>query len=86
MNRKPRNVMVGPTTMRRVEKMSASKVSVVVLDPVMSRKPMTIMAPAIAMRIKLIFTKGISRRLCVSRVALGAAGERRVDVELIILS
>lgn len=75
--------MVGPMTMRRVEKMPGSKVSVEVLDPVMSKNPMTIMAPAIAMRIKLIFTKGISRRLCVSSVAFGAAVVRRVDVELI---
>lgn len=66
MNRNPRKEIAGPTTMRRVEKMSGSKPATVVLGPSISRKPMTIAAPAQAINIKLVFTKGNS---------VGASGE-----------
>ena len=60
MNKKPRNDIAGPTTMRRVEKMSGSKPSAVVLGPSISRKPTMMAAPAIAMSIKFFFTNGNS--------------------------
>lgn len=58
INRKPRNEIVGPTTMRRVEKMSGSKPAAVVEGPSMSRKPTIIAAAAMAINIKLALTRG----------------------------
>lgn len=58
MATKPINAIVGPTTMRRVLKMSGLNASVVELSPTMSKKPMMINSPAIAMNIKLAFVNG----------------------------
>ena len=59
MNMNPRKAMVGPITVRRTEKMSASKLSTVVDDPSMSRNPITIAAPAAAMSMKLGRVRGM---------------------------
>ena len=60
MNRNPRNVMVGPTTMRRVLKIPGSN-SVCVADPppLISRKPITIIARQQPIIMKLMRVNGI---------------------------
>lgn len=54
MKAKPKNANAGPITMRRVEKMSGSNPAAVVLGPSISKKPITIAAPAIVIIMKLV--------------------------------
>lgn len=58
MNIKPKNAIVGPMTILRVENMSGLKDSVVLLPPSIRRKPIRIMAPEMAIKMKLVLTKG----------------------------
>ena len=76
---KPRNARVGPTTMRRTEKMPGSKAEVVELEPAIRRNPIMITAPAMAMRMKFVLTRGISLRLWGSSTVRGFAPEFDLD-------
>ena len=59
MATKPRKAIAGPTTMRRVLKISALNSSVPEPLPSMSTKPSTIIAPAIAIAMKLPRSSGM---------------------------
>lgn len=59
MKMNPRKVTVGPTTMRRVEKISGLNAVSVDPGPHISKKPIIIVAAATAIRMKLIRTNGI---------------------------
>ena len=66
MNMNPRNAIVGPITIRRVENMSGLNCSVVELDPSMSRNPAIIIAPAAIMRMKFFRRSGRCESGCLS--------------------
>lgn len=74
MSKKPRNVIVGPTTIRRVLNMSGlNSVCVEEPPPLISRKPMMIMARQHPIIMKLVRVNGI-RNLRLGDITSSPAG------------
>ena len=84
MATKPRNAMAGPTTMRRVLKMSGLKASSVDDAPSIRMNPRTIITAAMPMTMKFIRTSG-SRACSSCSMLLAGLFDTFIEYEVNIL-